>query len=302
MRRLALFLLIIYAITGMAQQEVPDSAAPPRAVPLGYRYVASFKDLYCAGFITREHFPRTNVVAGGRFSPEETHFGRNETVFLSGSGYEPGRKYAIIRGVRDPNRYEFFKRQNKAVEQLGQLYAEVGYVTVTSIENKYAVAVVDVSCQPLLPGDIVVAAPDRGKLVIEPRSFPFPVFGVPLPRQHGHIVMSNDFDFMFGTRKPVYINLGSNSGLSPGDFLRISRSYDPAAMPESGMVTLRATTIDDTQHKATSIPRSALKDWPLRGIGEMVVISVTPNSATCMVTIALEDVQLGDLVSREPER
>ncbi|MGA2990396.1 MAG: hypothetical protein ABSD88_07960 [Candidatus Korobacteraceae bacterium] len=302
MRRLALFLLIVYALTGMAQQGVPDPAGRQRAVLLGHRYVASYKDIYCAGFVTREQFPRGNFVVGGRSSPEVTHFGRNETVFLAGSDYEPGRRYAIIRDVRDPNRYEFYKGQNKALEQLGQLYAEVGYVTVKSIEDKYAVAVVDVSCQPLIPGDIVIAARDKGSLVVEPRSFPFSVFGVPLPKQHGHIVMSSDFDYMSGTRKAVYINLGSNAGLAPGDYLRISRSYDPATMSESSLITLRATTVDDTQHKAASIPRSSLKNWPLRGVGELVVISVTPGSATCMVTIALEEVQLGDIVSRELER
>jgi hypothetical protein len=45
-----------------------------------------------------------------------------------------------------------------------------------------------------------------------------------------------------------------------------------------------------------------MKKWPPRGVGELLVISVEPDSATCMVALALEDLQLGDLVALETER
>ncbi len=46
------------------------------------------------------------------------------------------------------------------------------------------------------------------------------------------IVMASEFDYIFGLHKIVYINLGSRAGLKPGDYLRISRTYDPGKMPE----------------------------------------------------------------------
>jgi hypothetical protein len=303
MRRLALFWLIYAIAAGLAQAGAADRpVGQEKALPLGYRYVASQKDIYCAGFVTHEQFSRENFVVGGRFSPEQTRFGPNETVFLSGSGYEPGVKYAVIRDVRDPNRYEYYKGQNKALEQLGHMYAEIALVTVTSLQKGYAIATVNTACQPLVPGDMVMPARDKGSLVIEPRTVPFSIFGVALPKRHGKIVMSNDFDSHFGTRKAVYINLGSKTGLAPGNYLRISRSYNPATMPESNRVSLAAPQGDDTQRKPIGTPISSMKRWPLRGIGELVVVSVTPDSATCLVSMALEDVQVGDLVAPEMER
>jgi hypothetical protein len=301
MRRLALFLLI-FATTGMAQQGVPDLATRQPAIPLGHRYVASYKDIYCAGFVTHEHFRRANAVVGGRLSPEVTRFGKNETVFLAGSGYEPGRKYAIVRDIRDLDRYEYFKGQNKALDRLGHLYAEIGHVTVTALENRYAIAKIDAVCQPIIPGDLVVPARDKGSLIVEARSFAFPIFGVPMAERHGRIVMANEFDYLFGPHQAVYIDLGSKAGLAPGDYLRVSRSYNPKTMPEAITVGMYAPGWDDTQRKPADVPLSSMKRWPLRGVGELVVISVTPDSATCMVTMALEDVQLGDIVFPETER
>jgi len=313
MRKLAL-LLLLCANSGLAQQGVipadakvsalgqPRPAVREATVPLGYRYVASYKDLYCAGFATHERFAPGNMVAGGRSSPEQTRFGIHEMVFLAGSGYEPGRKYAVIRDVRDRNRYEFYAGQNKALDRLGRLYAEIGQVTVTLIENGYAVATVDQACEPLVPGDTIIPIRDKGTLVIEPRSSPFPVYGIPLPPRHGRIIMASDFDYFVGTRKAVYINLGSKAGLGPGNYLRISRSYNPDSMPESTRISLSAPQWDDTQRKPMKPSPAMMKHWPLRGVGELVVISVTPDSATCLVSMALEDVQVGDYVAPEKER
>ncbi len=49
-----------------------------------------------------------------------------------------------------------------------------------------------------------------------------------------------------------------------------------------------------------SISAKMMKNWPVKGLGEMMVISATPETATCLVTMALEDLQVGDLVA--PER
>jgi hypothetical protein len=45
-----------------------------------------------------------------------------------------------------------------------------------------------------------------------------------------------------------------------------------------------------------------MKNWPVKGLGEMMVISATPETATCLVTMALENLQVGDSVAPESER
>jgi len=305
MKRLAMLLLLCVAPV-MAQQASETSLGAAGVSSstslLGYSYVPTYKDIYCAGFISREHFDDRNHIVGGRLSPEVVHFGLNETVFLAGSHYRVGEKYAIIRDLHDPNRYELYTGQDKDVSQLGHQYAELGHVRILSLENGYAIAKIEASCEPMVPGDVAIPFRDKAEIVVQPRTTPFPVFGVPLPKHFGRIVMSNEFDYMLGTLKPVYINLGSKAGLKPGDYLRVTRTYNPATMPEGDRITLDAPVREDTQRYPLATPKSTMKNWPPKGVGELMVLSVTPNTATCLVTMALEDLKLGDIVTPESER
>lgn len=292
-------LLVLWAGAAVAQQPVSNQ----RDASYGFSYQTSYRDVYCAGFISHERFNTARAIQGGAQSPEEINFTLHETVFLAGSGYEPGERYTVLRDARDMNRYEYLAGQNRRVDRLGRVYFELGEVRVERIVNGYAVARIENICQPMVPGDIVVPYHEKGNFTVEPRSTPYQIFGVPLERPHGSIVMSKDFDFFFGLHKVVYIDLGSNDGLKPGDYLRISRSYDPKLMPEGTRVTLLgARDYEDTQRDPITISPRAMKNWPIKGLGEMIVLSTTPHTATAFVTMALEDLQVGDLVSVESER
>lgn len=296
-------LLALCAGGAMAQAPSPDAQSFEHTpASSGTQYVASYKDVYCAGFISREQFSSRNHVVGGRRSPEVIEFSLNEIVFLAGSGYQVGEKYEVIRDLRDQNRNGLYPNQHKEVARLGHMYAELGHVRVTGVENGYAIASIEASCQAITPGDVVIPFREKDSLVVPLRTIPFPIFGVPVPARHGHIVASSDFDNIFGTHKQVYINLGSKSGLKAGDYLRISRSYDPAIMPEVDKLLLSAPRYDDAQRRTNETPPKTMKNWPPKGLGEMVVISVTPDTATCLITLAVEEIQLGDLVALETER
>ncbi len=298
-------LLVLWASVGVAQQNLPaaqSAGSSGAGSVLGFSYQTSYKDVYCAGFISRERFRTGRVIQGGSRSPEMSHFTAKETVFLAGSGYEVGSRYAVVRDIRDPNRYEYFKGQNKQLDRLGHLYAELGQLRIDRIENGYALATIEASCQPIIPGDMVLPFRDKGSFAVQPRTMPFQVFGVTLPRRHGMIVMSNELDYIFGLHKIVYINLGSRAGLKPGDYLRISRTYDPDKMPEGNRLTLETHGYDATQRHRLIVPPKSMKNWPVKGLGELMVISATSETATCIVTMALENLQIGDLVAPEDER
>jgi hypothetical protein len=128
------------------------------------------------------------------------------------------------------------------------------------------------------------------------------VFGVALPQRHGMIVMGSEFDHIFALHKIVYIDFGSRAGLKPGDYLRISRSYDPAKMPEGNKLSLDGPSYDETQRHPLIVSPKSMKNWPVKGLGELMVLSTTTDTATCLVTMATEYLQIGDLVSPESER
>lgn len=296
-------LLVLWAMAGLAQQDNPVlHDRSEAATVLGFTYNTSYKDVNCAGFISRDRLGVGRTIQGGSRSPEADHFTAKETVFLAGSGYEVGERYAVVRDVRNPNRDDYLSRNAKQLNQLGHLYAELGHVRIDRLENGYAIATVEASCQPIATGDVLIPFHDKGTFTAVPRTTPFQVFGVDLPRRNGRILMASEFDSLFGLHKIVYIDLGSRVGLKPGDYLRISRSYDPAQMPEDNKLTLKTPGYDDTQRHPVVIPPKSMKNWPVKGLGEMMVISATPDTATCLVTMALENLQVGDLVSPESER
>jgi len=49
----------------------------------------------------------------------------------------------------------------------------------------------------------------------------------------------------------------------------------------------------------TSGPQIHVHDMPRRSVGEIVIISTTPTTATGMITSSLEDVHVGDGVELE---
>ena len=297
--------LLLWASAGVAQQNLPAPRLAGRTEApsvFGFSYQTSYKDVNCGGFISHERLAVGRTIQGGRHSPEADHFTASDTVFLAGSGYEVGGLYSVIRELRDPNRYEYFAGQNKRLAQLGHLYAELGHLRIDHIENGYAVAKIEASCQPIVVGDVVVPFQDKGSFSAQPRTMPFQVFGVALPRRYGMIVMGSEFDYIFALHKIVYVDLGSRAGLKPGDYLRISRSYDPSKMPEGNKLSLDAPDYDQTQRHPLIVSPKSMKNWPVKGLGELMVISTTTDTATCLVTMAMEDLQVGDLVSPEFER
>ncbi len=191
--------LVLWAISGLAQQgQVVLHDHSETAAVLGFTYNTSYKDVNCAGFISRDRIGVGRTIQGGTSSPESDHFTAKNTVFLAGSGYEVGERYAVVRDIRNPNRDDYLSRNNKQMNQLGHLYAELGHVRIDRIENGYAIATVEASCQPIAAGDVLIPFHDKGSFTALPRTTPFQVFGVALPRRYGTIVMASEFDTSLG--------------------------------------------------------------------------------------------------------
>jgi hypothetical protein len=306
-------LLLLCAVSAFAQ--TPESAATvPIEAPQNTLVTnASFPferiqtptaaDLYCAGFITKQSMPDANFVAGGLNSPSTTKFANGDLVYLQGSGYQTGQQYTIIRELRDPNQYEVYPGQRKLVEATGQPYAEVGRVRVIDTRSHAAVAQVEFSCDPINPGDVAVPFTEKQAI-----TFHAPVrFDRFLPassKTSGRIVLGKDFDTVLGTGMKVYLNVGSNQGVKVGDYFRATRTYTADLHDPVDSLSFKASTAEDTQKRPPAIepnmltrtkgPAIHVGDLPRRAVGEIVVLTVTPTTATGMVVYAPEDIHAGD--------
>ena len=313
MKKTGLFVLLL-ATAAWAQ--TADSAAAPEAPTGTYPTSASFPtervqtptyaDLYCSGFISKQILPDANYVAGGLQTPSTTKFVRGDIVYLYGHGYSAGAEYEIIRALRDIDEYEMFPGQAKLLKETGQPYEEVGRVRIIDTRSKTAIARIEYSCDGINPGDTAIPFAEKQTVSFhEPMHFDR--FLPPTSRVTGRIVMGKDFDSEMGTGHKLYINLGSNQGVKVGDFFRATRSYQADLLDPVDSLSFKAALAEDTQKKTPSVdpgwfdpkgngPTIHVRDLPRRAVGEIVIIGVTPTTATGMIVFSMEDVHAGDNV------
>jgi len=304
---------IVLALGGslFAQQPVPNvMSASTVTRPQSLQRTTTFSDQYCAGFISKEQFSRKNIVGGGIDTPDTARFNTGDYVFIMGEGLKTGDKLSVVRELRDPNRYELFKGEQRMLRSTGQPYGDVGHVTIIGHQNNSFIGMVDFSCEPLLAGDLVVPMMQRAQVNYELPSH-FERFPPPNKDLDARIVMAKDFDFFVGNGEKVYLNVGSQKGVKVGDYFRITRSFTANMSSEVDALSYKSPMGDDTQktepqfqtgHDITypGHPVVKIKDFPRVALGEAVVLSVTPTSSTAMVTFALQDMHAGDMAEKIP--
>jgi hypothetical protein len=311
MKKTGWFLALLLVASGAwAQGGLADDAGTNATTfPIERMKAPTYADQYCAGFITKELLPNANYVGGGLHSPSTTKYTIGDIVFLTGSGYQPGQQLEVVRELRDPNRFELFDGQQKMIRAAGHPYSELGRVRVLDTRNKTAIARVEYSCEPMVPGDSLIPFSEKPQITLrEPGRLDrfMPANGKPM----GRIIMARDFDSQLGWGGKVYINVGSNQGVKVGDYFRAVRPYSNDLKDPVDSLSFKASTVEDTQRRPASLeagmftkegsgPVVHVRDFPRRAVGEMVVLSVTPTTSTAMVVFAVEDVHAGDFAEVE---
>jgi hypothetical protein len=290
---------------GSAQKEAAEA---PRAVAL---QKPSMADQFCAGFVTKEPVSHDVFIAGGLNTPHATHFMNGEVVYLSGGHYQVGQQLTLLRELRDPNRYEGFQGQDNLLKATGQPYSELGQAHVIDTRQKMPIAKIDFLCESTVPGDFAVPRIEHPQISYR-RPQHFDMFAPPNNKITGRIVLARDFDEVLGDGSKVYLTVGSKQGVKVGEYFRIFRTYQTDLEREIDRLSFQASNADDTQLHPAHIqfgrwdkysrkqgPGINVKDLPRRSLGELLILSASPTSATGMITFALEDVHLGDGVELE---
>ncbi|HEV7676504.1 MAG TPA: hypothetical protein VGQ12_18390 [Candidatus Angelobacter sp.] len=286
---------------GYSQQTQPAQPQPAQPAQRSQEHAANLNvgntptrsDMYCSGFLTTEKVPDKMFVAAGHNSPDQTRYaGPADVIFIHGQGIKEGERYQIVRHVKDNNHYEIFPGQKAAVRNLGVPYLELAIVTVTDVQKSTAVATFDLSCADVIPGDIVIPLVEREAPPF--RKVSLDRYTPPTGKPQGRIVMAKEFDSFLGSKYKAYLNIGSDKGLKPGDYLRATRTYSYSYHDPVSGLSLKATEYDDTQMNPQKLPRGDVSSLPRRTLGDLIVLQVRPKSSTAMVLTALEDISVGD--------
>jgi outer membrane protein OmpA-like peptidoglycan-associated protein len=296
MRRSGLITLTLASVATLAfAQEAAKPAAPQVArTNLAQRVEAPTEnDMYCSGMISAQAHPTNSFVAAGWDTPFQTRYSGSDYVYLTGGSYEKEQRYHIVRPVKDINRYEVYGRQQENQRAAGTMYQEVGRVRITEVQKGIGIAQVEFSCDGLTPGDLALPWQERPTPQFR-RKVPFNQFAEPNGKLTGRVIGGKDFDVITADRGKVYFDVGANQGVKPGDYFRITRTYESMAHDDADKVLLKASVVEPTSATPNKFPARRFGELPRKSVGEAMVLYTTGTTATAYITRALEQVQVGD--------
>jgi hypothetical protein len=109
------------------------------------------------------------------------------------------------------------------------------------------------------------------------------------------VVTGTGFTQLFGKNQAVYVNLGTKQGVKIGDYFRIFRYQ--GSMAETVPQT---SGYQYTMYGFGSAPaRYEWNDLPREVLGEGIVINVSGNSSTMLLTYSTIEIYAGDYVEIE---
>lgn len=279
--------MLIGATAGLAQ-EAPQARAITQP---------DYSMVNCSGFLTDKVSEGIRLISGEQSNYKIT-FTYGDYVYISrgqDKGVRVGDRFFIVRpDDAYANDTPWFKWQKGLMRIMGTPYLDAGQVRVVNVQPKVSIAQVIFSCDYMQRGDIALPYQERPTPPFkEAGTFDHfaPVSGKPV----GMVVSGKQNSDVYGKNNTVYVNLGANQGVKLGDYFRIFR-YQGS----------RAETVPQTKdyqfmvYGFGSTPqRYAWNDLPREILGEGIVLNVSRNSSTMMITVGSSQIYAGDYVEVE---
>lgn len=181
--------------------------------------VVGDNDLYCAGFVQNSPISTNTEIVGAENEKDQHIFFQGDLLYInsgSSSGVSEGDMFSVVRprGEVDTD----WTRKG----DLGFYVQEIGAVEVKRVMRDVSVVSVKTSCSSLLLGDLLVPIPQRTSPMFAYRG-EFDRFSAPSGKASGMIFMARDNAEVLGQNQIVYVDLGSEDGVSIGDVMTIFR-------------------------------------------------------------------------------
>ena len=286
-RLAALSLVLLLGAAVSSAQNSPHSA--PAQV--------DFTAVNCSGFVTDQKVPDGMRLISGEQSNYKITFGRGDRVFINrgqDKGVRVGDRFTVVRPEEDATSVQWFKWQAKLMKAMGTAYKDQGQVRVVNVQPKVSIAEVTFSCGYMQRGDILQPYQDRPAPPFKD-SAAFDPFAHVSGKPVAMVVTGTDFTDLFGKNQTLYVNLGSRQGVKVGDYFRVFRYQ--GSMAETAP---QSKGYQYTMYGFGSAPeRYEWNDLPREVLGEGIVINVSGNSSTMLLTYSTIEIYAGDYVEIE---
>jgi hypothetical protein len=260
----------------------PKGPPPPALSP-----IASSADIYCSSRIL-SNFESPALLISEKEEGAKTILSDGDIVFLSqGSqeGITPGQIFSVVRAehtVYHPVHTD---------EVLGTALRSLGRVKVIAVQAESSTAEIADACDAIKVGDLLLPFEE----VPVPLSTPvaFQQYGVELKGENdGYIIHVNDDKASIGQGDIVNINLGTDSGIQPGDLFTVYREW-------GGSVDFYAaqTYIDGQQARAEALrEKGEQPHFSQIILGQMVVLGTEDKTSAAKILVSVREMSIGDKV------
>jgi hypothetical protein len=251
----------------------------------------------CSGEVTSAPVSRDSYVISGEKSITKIVFGDHDLVYINrgaDKGVNVGDRFRVIRPVKDEVKEPWFKGQMELVRALGQNWADLGTIKVLHVGPKVSTAEVTSTCAYMQRGDVILPFVERPPLPLKPNAHLVDAFA-PTAGKTGMVVTTKMMGEVAGTNDIIYVNLGSAQGLQVGGYVRVFRHQG-----NEGGLNYQDKGTEYKMYGFGSAPE--IYTWeglPREILGEGIVLRVSANSATVMITAMRREIYVGDYVEIE---
>lgn len=289
------------------------------------QHVADKTRLYCAGYIRHQLLPHMPEIVGALEEQEQRRYADGDVVYINAGSQQNIREGQIFQIIRPRGDVKGVHKEKRGF--LGTYIQEVGQLQVFKVRENTSAAQITFTCDTALLGDLLAPVPDRVSPMQRAESN-LDVFADPSGKQTGRLVMAKDNREMVTRNDIVYIDLGSEDQIKPGDYLTVYRPFgtgnitrfdneEMARNRTSGFQSDRfrgggignqanrakaKTAVADAEGRYRYRPittREVKRHRPLmprKIVGEIVVIDVQMRTATAIITRVAGEVHTGDWV------
>ena len=254
--------------------------------------------LYCSGMVTSDPVTTDTYVISGAESYFRITYSDGKLVFLNkgaSQGVKVGDQFDVIRANPiDWVKVEWFRDQSKLLKAMGTTYEDEGRIRVVKVQQNTSTAEVVFTCAYVLRGDILEPFVARPAPMIKPAEG-FDMFAPPSGKAKAMIVTTRYYGELAQDGTIVYVNLGSGQGVKVGDYFRVFRfqgnSNESVYQTENIAYQIFGFGSSPRPYAGAELPRDIL--------GEGVVLRVSKNAATVLITLTKQQIYPGDYVELE---
>ena len=258
---------------------------------------ADISYVYCSGFVSDPKIPDDIRIISGEQSDYKITYARGDNVFINrgeDKGVKIGDRFTIARPDKDPAN-EWFIGQYKLFKTMGTLYRDAGVVRVVNVQAKVSVAEVVFSCDYILRGDIARPFEERPAPPFKDATA-FDHFAPVSGKAVGTVIAAFDYHQLLGRGDTVYVNVGAEKGVKVGEYMRLFRHQGTAR--EYAEEKIKGYQ-NEVYGFGSSPTKYEWKDLPREVLGEGIVLNVTRNAATVLITYCTVPMYTGDYVEIE---